>query len=60
MGTQVTAAITVVTVVNISRLSTGSVILKSQLADGSTGIINATRTPHTIQNTKPSGMANQA
>ena len=42
------------------RLSTGSVSLKIQFATGSTGIISATRTPHTIQNTTPSGTANQA
>ena len=57
---QVTDAITVTTVVSTRRLSTGSVSLKIQFAIGSTGIISATRTPHTSQNTKPSGTANHA
>src|SRR5687767_2845524 len=59
-GMQVTNAITVTTVESIRRLSTGSVSLNTQLAIGSTGIISATRTPHTSQKTKPSGTANHA
>ena len=48
------------TVVSMRRLSTGSVSRNTQLAAGSIGLISETRRPPTIQNTTPSGMANQA
>ncbi len=60
IGTDVTAAITVTTVVKARRLSTGSVSLKIQFADGSTGNMMATRIPAIVQNDRPSGTENHA